>query len=184
MYDLYEFIKAHWGKPITWTTIVALTFMIIDKAGRRLITHQMKRLFHVRDKSEFRQFTENQARIEAEILAIAEHLGVNLSNVQKSSSTAQTSSKQLSSGFWKGITGKKYLRRISMERINKTILVPLLAAIATFIKQVFGVEIPDEHIDMIANVILFILMVIGIFIAPKKKEQEKEKPSDAEAYYH
>ncbi|GIQ62505.1 hypothetical protein PACILC2_10730 [Paenibacillus cisolokensis] len=71
-----------------------------------------------------------------------------------------------------------------MERINKTILVPLLAAIATFIKQVFGVEIPDEHIDMIANVILFILMVIGIFIAPKKKEQEKEKPSDAEAYYH
>lgn len=55
-----------------------------------------------------------------------------------------------------------------LRNINKAILLPLLAAIATFLKQAFGVEVPDETLNMIADISLFIVMVIGLFIKPKK----------------
>jgi len=53
-------------------------------------------------------------------------------------------------------------------QINKAILLPLLTAIATFVKQGFGYEIPNEYLDYAANLILLGVTVAGIFIHPKK----------------
>ena len=69
-------------------------------------------------------------------------------------------------------------------QINKIILLPLLTAIATFIKQGFGYEIADEHIDMAANIILFGVTVAGIFIHPKKKTETETSTTNNEAYFH
>jgi len=55
-----------------------------------------------------------------------------------------------------------------MSNINKGILLPLLSAIALFVKSVWGYEIGDEQINMYADLILYVIMFIGIFIKPKK----------------
>jgi len=55
-----------------------------------------------------------------------------------------------------------------LKNINKVILLPFLSAIALFVKQAFGYEIPDEWVDGAANLILFIVMAIGLFLKPKK----------------
>lgn len=55
-----------------------------------------------------------------------------------------------------------------LRNINKAILLPLLAALATFIKQAFGYEISDELLNTIADLSLFLIMIIGLFITPKK----------------
>lgn len=69
-----------------------------------------------------------------------------------------------------------------MRSINKAILVPLLAAIATFIKQAFGYEVPDEWINTGADIVLFLLMVVGLFISPKKSEPKKKETTDHAEY--
>lgn len=58
-----------------------------------------------------------------------------------------------------------------MSQINKAILLPLLTAIALFIKEAFGYDIPVEWINTTADVVMFIIMILGIFIHPKKQER-------------
>lgn len=48
-------------------------------------------------------------------------------------------------------------RLLHMSTINKAILIPLLSAIALFIKQSFGYEISEEWINVAADVILYII---------------------------
>ena len=67
-----------------------------------------------------------------------------------------------------------------MGSINKKILLPLLSAIALFVKQAFGYEIPGEWLNVAADVILYIIMLIGIFIKPKtEKEVEPDVKTEA-----
>lgn len=54
-------------------------------------------------------------------------------------------------------------------QINKLILVPLLAAIASFIKASTGYEIGDQQVDMAADGILWVIMVVGIWMNRHKK---------------
>lgn len=65
-----------------------------------------------------------------------------------------------------------------MSNINKGVLVPLLAAIALFVKKVWGFPIEDEYIDLAAEVIMYIIMIVGIFMNPKKKKKEKANDDD------
>ncbi|CAH1205551.1 hypothetical protein PAECIP111893_02369 [Paenibacillus plantiphilus] len=67
-----------------------------------------------------------------------------------------------------------------LRNINKAILLPLLAAIAAFIKQSFGYEISDELLNTIADISLFIVMIIGLFIKPTKP---KDESSSGETYH-
>lgn len=66
-----------------------------------------------------------------------------------------------------------------LRNINKAILLPLLAAIATFLKQAFGVEVPDETLNMIADVSLFIVMIIGLFVKPTKSDKHEYVVGDS-----
>lgn len=68
-----------------------------------------------------------------------------------------------------------------IKNVNKAILVPFLSAIALFVKQVSGYEIPDEWIDAGANFVLLLVMFIGLFIKPKKDNSELPKNDQ---YYH
>ena len=64
-------------------------------------------------------------------------------------------------------------------QINKAILVPLLAAIAAFAKDSFGYTVPSEYIDTAANVILFVVTMVGLFMQPRKAK-EVEVQTNAE----
>lgn len=69
-------------------------------------------------------------------------------------------------------------------KLNKNILIPLLSAIALFVKEAFGYTIPDEWIDMAANIVLYGVMFVGLFITPKKPAATKEEDTSAEEQYH
>jgi len=55
-------------------------------------------------------------------------------------------------------------------KLNKLILVPLISAILTFVKEISGFTLPDGSADIIAQLILLSLTALGIpmqFTKPK-----------------
>lgn len=93
MYEIFKWIWEHRNQPLTWVTVISFLSLIIDKFGRKLITNQLKRLFHVKDKSDFAAYVENQKRIESKVDMLLEERGlswdaaknVSLINTEKNS---------------------------------------------------------------------------------------------------
>lgn len=189
MFDFIDWFIENRNKPLGYIVLAAVVFLI-DRFGRNLITSQVKRLFHVDDKSEFRQYLQNQQRIEEKVNLLLQKEGIiwhatTLTSEQEASATRQEALSVLQSAIntIARVVGKfTDWRKKKMSNINKAILLPLLSAIALFAKQAYGYEVPDEWINMAADIILYLIMFAGLFIKPKKeKEQPKE---DNEAYYH
>jgi uncharacterized membrane protein len=59
--------------------------------------------------------------------------------------------------------------------INKAIIIPIVALIALILKSAFGVELGTEAQDIIADGILGIITLVGIFLHPKKKTVKDKK---------
>lgn len=176
MHEIAQFIIEHWGKPVTASSIAVLVLILIDKFGRRLITSQVKRLFHIQDKSEFKQYVENQRRIEKKINAIMQKEGIEWSgDLEIDTNGATNSSKSLPSSWETRCTARTARKSEPWRKnmtINKSILLPLLSAIALFVKQAFGYEISDENVDMAANGILLVVTIAGLFMHPKKEKKD------------
>jgi hypothetical protein len=67
-----------------------------------------------------------------------------------------------------------------VKTINKAILLPLLSAVALFVKEAFGYEIADEWVNAAADIVLYLIMLAGIFTHPKKeKTSESGYTADA-----
>lgn len=58
--------------------------------------------------------------------------------------------------------------------MNKALIIPVVALIALFVKHSFGIAIPQEELDIIADGILSIASLIGIFMHPVKQEAEDD----------
>lgn len=189
MLELYEFFIENRNKPLGYILLAAFVF-IADRLGRKLITSQVKRLFHIDDKSEFKKYVQNQQRIEEKLQLLLEKEGIIWSAPMSLTDSENTVTKhaRLSLLHWIISSLVRFaekftkLWRCHMSNINKGILIPLLSAIALFIKEAFGYEIEAEYIDMAANIILYVLMAAGLFMNFKKKDAPKTE--DKEAYYH
>jgi hypothetical protein len=187
MFDFIDWLITNRNKPIDYIFLAAVVF-IIDRFGRNLITSQVKRLFHVDDKSQFKQYVQNQQRIESKLNLLLQKEGIiwNAPTLPPNSRDIVTIRKRLSLLRWTALSlvrdAEKYINywRFKMSNINKKLLIPLLAAIALFVKQVFGYEVPDEWINMGADIILYAIFFIGLFVKPKKEKQREE----VEEYYH
>lgn len=59
---------------------------------------------------------------------------------------------------------------IIMNQINKAIILPILAMVSLALKSIWHVELSDKDMDTIANGILSLVALAGIFMHPKKKE--------------
>lgn len=57
-----------------------------------------------------------------------------------------------------------------MNKINKQLLVPIVALVIMYCKSVAGIQLPDETADIITDATLSILTLIGIFTHPTKDE--------------
>lgn len=57
-----------------------------------------------------------------------------------------------------------------MNQINKAIILPILAMFSLALKSVCNVELSDKDMDTIANGILSLIALVGIFMHPKKEE--------------
>lgn len=75
-WEIAKWAWEHRKEGLTWATITSLLWVIVDKMGRKLITNQLKRLFHVQDKSEFKTYVANQKRIESKLDALLSAGGV------------------------------------------------------------------------------------------------------------
>jgi uncharacterized membrane protein len=52
--------------------------------------------------------------------------------------------------------------------MNKALIAPIVAAALLLLKQLFGVELSSETADAITNAVLAIVMLVGIFLDPRK----------------
>lgn len=62
--------------------------------------------------------------------------------------------------------------------MNKALLAPIVALFLLVFKQFFGIEFDDNALDVITDGILSLILLIGIFMEPKKgggKNGEMEK---------
>ena len=75
LYDLIEFIYEIKDKPLKIIILAAFAFLI-DRFGRKFITSQVKRLFHVDDKSNFKEYVKNQQRIENKVDLLLQKEGI------------------------------------------------------------------------------------------------------------
>jgi uncharacterized membrane protein len=53
--------------------------------------------------------------------------------------------------------------------MNKALILPIASLIALTAKQIMGIELETQQIDVITEGILAISVLIGIFTNPKKK---------------
>lgn len=61
-----------------------------------------------------------------------------------------------------------------MTKINKALIVPVLALIALIIKQVYNINVSETYINEGADVVLGIISAIGFFMHPKSKVAQVE----------
>lgn len=52
--------------------------------------------------------------------------------------------------------------------MNKALIIPVIALLALIVKHAFGFEIPQGEIDAIADGVLAVLTLVGIFLHPTK----------------
>lgn len=182
LYELYVSIK---DKPITWTTIIGIAIFVIDKLQKRFIANYLRKLFNLANTSEVKQYVENQRRIESKIdlLLKEQNLQWDARNLTNGLSHGVRKNNPLSALFAMAFMLVKraaaYIRyRGERMKLNKAILIPLLSAIALFVKQAFGYEFPSEYINIGSDIILFVVTVLGTFIQPKKEGTKKDGISD------
>lgn len=183
MFDLITWIIENRNKPLTLTTLAAFLLLIVDKMGRKLITSQVKRLFKANSKHELAAYEERQIRIEEKLDVLMRKEGISWNapmlppNLRDSVPIRNGLSWKHSTVISLAHVVKQYINywRFKMSNINKKILLPLLSAIALFLKQVFGYEVTDEWINMGADIVLYAIFFIGLFMKPKK---DKTKPKE------
>jgi uncharacterized membrane protein len=173
---------------LTTTTILGLTiFGIRQTIKNRKIQRRMRKYVPwliPDDESEVKEYVANQHRIEMKVDLLLRERGItwNVITIESGQKDSLRDSKSyLASPYLTKSTARfigrftNWRRKKTMPNINKAILLPLLSAIALFVKHAFGYEIADEWINIGADVILYILMLIGLFIKPKK-----DKPKEAD----
>lgn len=70
-----------------------------------------------------------------------------------------------------------------MTRNYATMILPLLGALKVVLATLFGIEIPDQHFEAIANGIGALLIVVGIIMAhikhPKVPDVQPSLPKSS-----
>jgi uncharacterized membrane protein len=59
--------------------------------------------------------------------------------------------------------------------INRAIILPIVAGIALIIKLLTGVELDQHAQDILADCVLALVTLIGVFIKPKKHVRKEKK---------
>jgi uncharacterized membrane protein len=161
------------GWSLTTLTVAVMALLRVNGV-RRIILRRLPKRFRYEDKLE---------RVERKIDALSAHMGVPKCDLPQTTLKVQLTPlcEKSTSLLQVGNRLANRLRRTKrkMGKINKAILLPLLAALGTFLKQAFGVEVTDDQLDMVANIVLFLLMLMGIFMNPKKPQKREVTENDS-----
>lgn len=160
------------------TTIgIALAALLRVNGIRKIILRRLPKRFRTEDRLE---------RIERKIDALSAHMEVpewSEPGALKISRTGPMSLRMsLHSSQEATFTnlGRKTMEKL--KNINKALLIPILATVATLIKELYGFEIDDQYLDVGATVIIWSIGFIGLLMHPKKKSEDSL--TKEELYYH
>lgn len=185
MYDLImDIFHTLMKNGLTLSSLGAVVFLILkQRKMKRRMRKYLPWIFS--DDPDVSEYVGNQKIIMANQQRIMDHLGVEpCGDTRIYRKVDQTNSNTLLLSCLTTHRREEKRRNVIMnwiKNVNKAILVPFLSAIALFVKQVSGYEIPDEWIDAGANFVLLLVMFIGLFIKPKKDNSELPKNDQ---YYH
>lgn len=59
--------------------------------------------------------------------------------------------------------------KLVVIKVNKQLIIPIVALVVLVAKQGFGYEMPDETTNLITDAVLAIITLAGIFMHPKGK---------------
>lgn len=184
MYDfVIDTIHTLLKNGVTLSSVGAIIFLIFKQRRMKL---RLRKVFPwmFSGEHEVAEYIGNQRRIMDNQERIMRHIGVEpCGDTETFNGQDRTSLRPSWISSLAEADREKSKGRVKVmnwvKNINKSILVPFFSAIALFVKQVFGYEIPDEWIDGVANFVLFLVMWAGLFIRPKK--DDKAAPGE---YYH
>jgi hypothetical protein len=161
--ELIEWIQQNWGEPLKASSIVILVLILLDKVGFTLLN------------------AREQHRLEAKIDALLKSEGIewHAHSLTTELRTSVRKQRLLLRLLWARyiiarVAGKftKLRSKMNLDRISKTNVLGLLSAVAYFIKESFGYEIPNENIDTATNIVMFALMLIGVWVNRKKPKKD------------
>lgn len=189
MYDfVVDTIHTLLKNGVTLSSVGAIIFLLFK---HRKMKKRLHRYFPwlFSNEIEVTDYINNQRRIMANQERIMSHLGVeSCGTIETYNEAAPTSLKKSLVSSLATCRQHKQKRRVVrmgwLKNINKAILIPFLSAIALFVKQAFGYEIPDEWVESAANMVLLIVMAAGLFIRPKKDNGQNQSSSSAEERYY
>lgn len=161
MIDVLEALHEFFNSGLTWSSGLAIILAILK----------------IRDSNHSRKLRAQTARDIAEIKGA---LGIwNATTLNRSSADGRTKRGRLFLLLWaalyRAVPAGPYTisrRKRTMTTINKAILVPLIAAIAAFLKQAFGFELTVEWQDNIVTLAIIATAAVGIFMKFFKKKNQ------------
>lgn len=184
MLELWGLIEKLVHEPLRAGTIIAIVLFLIDRLFKQLFIRHVRKLLHIRNRDGVEMHMQKLFEIEQKLNLLLKERGIE----EWSSSNVQGSRNESNRTAWKNGERLWQLRKISYVaniariitkfsgtrgrkmKLNKVLLIPVLAAIATLIKELYGYEIGSEQIDLAATAIIWSIGAIGIFMHPHKKE--------------
>lgn len=175
MYEVIMWLWEHRAEPLhllTWGSAILIAGKLLDAGARKLITHQVKRIFHVED--EFATYVRNQARIERKLdlllkergIECAENNGMPLSpKKQKPSYKFSTITLCIARNAKLGMNW----REKSMQ-INKVWLTGLVAYILGIAAKQYGFTFDDQMVNVITDVLIYVIIPVAIAFMNRRKE--------------
>lgn len=176
MIEIINWIVENWGRNITAGSIAALVLILFDKFVKDLVLNQLRKMFHLEDGIE--RYAARQIRIEQKVDLLLERNGIAWNATIGNERPPISAAKQRRLSHWllerctTALNAEKFTKwRNKPMNINRAILVPLLSAIALFVKESTGYEVSQDYIDTASNIILFVIMLVGIFMKPHKEKE-------------
>jgi hypothetical protein len=173
--------------------VLSFILFAIDRLGRKLITNQVKKLFKIQDKNDFKQFAKNQRLIMENQRRMMIHLGVEPcaenevlnNNTEKSLwmylmkfpalfavwSTQKKSERSIWKRSWSWMSEKLKSRKF---------WITVVSVLLVTVNDELGLGLDTESIMYFAGIVITYLLGQSFIDARKETKHEKHRLSDDE----
>lgn len=180
MLELFELLQKLIHEPLRAGTLIAVVLFLIDRLFKQLFIRHVRKLLHIRDRNGVELHMQKLLEIEQKLNLLLKDRGIEEWDARSITKDLPSTVQRKNVYSWLFATIKSNAGIVgsitpSMEgrkpmKLNKVLLIPVLAAIATLIKEIYGYEIGSEYVDMAATAIIWIIGAAGIFMHPHAKE--------------
>lgn len=156
-----------------------MVLFLIDRLFKQLFIRHVRKLLHIRDRNGVELHMQKLFEIEQKLNLLLKERGIEEWDARNTTNALPSTVRRKNVYSWLFATIKSnagIAANITPSmggksmKLNKVILIPVLAAIATLIKELYGYEIGSEYVDLASTAIIWLVGVAGIFMHPHAKE--------------